>query len=99
MTMTSGMAAMNMPAEAEVKNRWPLGGVELKVLDLAREVEFYESFGLTRLAGDAETATLGAGRTPILRLRALTGGRPRPRRTAGLYHFAILLPGEEELGG
>ena len=36
---------------------------------------------------------------PLLRLKALQGGRERPRRTAGLYHFAILLPTEEELGG
>jgi catechol 2,3-dioxygenase len=78
---------------------WPLGSVELKVLDLAREVDFYERFGLTRLADDADTAVFGAGSRPILRLRALRGGRPRPHRTAGLYHFAVLLPSELELGG
>ena len=78
---------------------WPLGAVELKVLDLEREVEFYERFGLTRLGGAHGTATLGAGVRPLLRLKALQGGRERPRRTAGLYHFAILLPREEELGG
>src|SRR5207245_9894114 len=37
--------------------------------------------------------------TPILRLRAPRRGRPRPPRTAGLYHFAVLLPSEQELGG
>src|SRR3989454_5474911 len=78
---------------------WPLGAVELKVLDLEREVEFYERFGLTRLEGANGTATLGAGGVPLLRLKALQGGRERPRRPAGLYHFAILLPHEEELGG
>jgi catechol 2,3-dioxygenase len=78
---------------------WPLGAVELKVLDLEREVEFYERFGLTRLGGTSETATFGTGGAPLLRLKALPGGRERPRRTAGLYHFAILLPREEELGG
>src|ERR1700676_3482736 len=80
-------------------SNWPLGSVELKVLDRAREVEFYERFGLTRLAGDSGSAVLGAGSRAILRLRALRDGRPRPRRTAGLYHFAILLPSEQELGG
>jgi catechol 2,3-dioxygenase len=80
-------------------SNWPLGSVELKVLDLAREVEFYERFGLTRLAGDSDTAVLGEGLRAILRLRALRDGRPRPRRTAGLYHIAILLPSEQELGG
>jgi catechol 2,3-dioxygenase len=82
-----------------MSSAWPLGALELKVLDLAREVQFYEWFGLTRLSGDAGTATLGAGSKPLLRLRRLQGGRPRPPRTAGLYHFAILLPREEELGG
>ncbi len=78
---------------------WPLGSVELKVLDLEREADFYARFGLTRLDGEAGTATLGADGSPLLRLKALAGGRERPRRTAGLYHFAILLPREEELGG
>ena len=78
---------------------WPLGAVELKVLDLEKEVAFYEWFGLDRISADAHSATLGAGGSPLLRLKALPKGRPRPRRTAGLYHFAILLPSEEELGG
>src|SRR5450756_830022 len=78
---------------------WPLGSVELKVLDLEREIDFYERFGLTRILDGPDTVTLGAGGSPLLRLRALPGGRDRPRRTAGLYHFAVLLPREEELGG
>jgi catechol 2,3-dioxygenase len=78
---------------------WPLGVVDVKVLDLEREVEFYEWFGLSLLTGDDRTATLGAGGAPVLRLHALPGGRQRPRHTTGLYHFAILLPKEEELGG
>ncbi|MDQ2942534.1 MAG: VOC family protein [Candidatus Dormibacteraeota bacterium] len=82
-----------------MSNTWPLGSVELKVLDLEREVAFYERFGLTRLSEADGTATLGAGDVPLLRLRALPGGLERPRRTSGLYHFAILLPREEELGG
>lgn len=39
------------------------------------------------------------GGAPLLRLTALAAGRERPRHTAGLYHFAILLPSEELLGG
>lgn len=78
---------------------WPLGALELKVLDLERAVEFYEWFGLSRLAGDSEAVTFGAGGEPLLRVKALEGGRERPRHTAGLYHFALLLPGEAELGG
>jgi catechol 2,3-dioxygenase len=82
-----------------MSSSWPLGSVELKVLDLERAVDFYERFGLSRIDGGADTATLGAGDSPLLRLKALPGGRQRPRHTAGLFHFAILLPREEELGG
>ncbi len=78
---------------------WPLGTVELKVLDLEHEVAFYEWFGLSKLSGGAGDAVLGAHGLPLLHLRSLPGGRDRPRHTAGLFHFAILLPGEEELGG
>jgi catechol 2,3-dioxygenase len=82
-----------------MQSDWPLGAVELKVLDLEREAAFYERFGLTRLDAADGTAMLGAGGSPLLRLRALPGGGERPRHTAGLFHFAILLPREEELGG
>src|SRR6202521_1010671 len=82
-----------------MQSDWPLGAVEVKVLDLEREAAFYERFGLTRLDAADGTAMLGAGGSPLLRLRALPGGGERPRHTAGLFHFAILLPREEELGG
>jgi len=78
---------------------WPLGAVALKVIDLGLEVGFYEWLGLNRLSGDAGSATLGVGDEPVLRLEAMPGGKPRPRHTAGLFHFAIPLPSEEELGG
>jgi catechol 2,3-dioxygenase len=78
---------------------WPLAAVELKVLDLEKEVEFYESFGFSQVAQDGGHAVLGVDGVPLLRLKALAKGRERPRHTAGLYHFAILLPSEEELGG
>src|SRR5437016_6752488 len=78
---------------------WPLGAVELKVLDLEREGAFYESFGLTRITGDPQHAVFGADGSAILRLTALPGGHERPRHTAVLYHFAILLPSAQELGG
>lgn len=78
---------------------WPLGALELKVLDLAREVDFYEWFGLEQIGGDDEHAVFGAGASPLLRLTGLRAGHERPRHTSGLYHFAILLPSEAELGG
>jgi catechol 2,3-dioxygenase len=78
---------------------WPLGALELKVLDLDKEVAFYEWFGLTVISSEADTAVLGAGERPILRLFLLRDGKERPSHTAGLFHFAILLPSEEKLGG
>jgi catechol 2,3-dioxygenase len=82
-----------------VSDNWPLGAVELKVLDLEREAQFYERFGLERISEGKDDAVFGADGRPILRLSLLAGGRERPRHTAGLYHFAILLPDERELGG
>jgi catechol 2,3-dioxygenase len=77
---------------------WPLATVELKVLDLEREVQFYEWFGFSLVDG-GKTPALGVDGVPLLRLKSLPGGRERPKHTAGLFHFAILLPTEEELGG
>ena len=82
-----------------MSSHWPLGAVALRVVDLGLEVGFYEWLGLNRLSGDVGSATLGVGDVPVLRLEAMPGGKPRPRHTAGLFHFAILLPSEEELGG
>ena len=78
---------------------WPLGACELKVIDLEKEVEFYEWFGLSRSGGDETHAVMSAGGAPLLRLSALPEARERPQHTAGLFHFALLLPTEEELGG
>jgi catechol 2,3-dioxygenase len=82
-----------------VSSDWPLGAVELKVLDLGREIAFYEWFGLERIRHGNDHAVLGADGAAILKLTSLPDGRERPRHTAGLYHFAILLPDERELGG
>jgi len=61
-------------------------------------VDFYEWFGLSRLGGDGANAVLGVDGVPLLELTQLAAGKERPRHSAGLYHFAILLPGEEVLG-
>ena len=82
-----------------VDQEWPLGALELKVLDLGKEVEFYEWFGFTSISGDADRAVLGVGERPLLHLVQLDHGKERPRHTAGLFHFAVLLPSEQQLGG
>lgn len=78
---------------------WPLTGLGLRVLDLETEIAYYTNLGLTLLERDLEGASLGFEEVELLRLRRLPGGRRRPRGTAGLFHFALLLPGEEALGG
>ena len=69
------------------------------MLDLQREVEFYEWFGLSRIGGDIDHAIFDTDAAPLLRLTHLPHGKERPRHTAGLYHFAFLVPSEQELGG
>jgi len=86
----------------EIVQNWPLRRVGLRVQDMAAELEYYTHFGLSvvrdgRKEGDGAIG-LGAGGREVLTLRELPGGRPRPPRTAGLYHFALLVPSDEELG-
>ena len=80
------------------QNSWRLGEVALKVLDLDAQITFYQRFGFRLLDRTGGSARLGAGATPLLRLDQLAHGKPRPARTAGLYHFALLLPSEADLG-
>jgi catechol 2,3-dioxygenase len=77
---------------------WPLHSVTLKVLDLPAQIAFYRQFGF-QLATDSSpsSATLIAGDVQ-LNLIALTNGKPRPPRTAELFHFAILLSDRNSLG-
>jgi catechol 2,3-dioxygenase len=78
---------------------WPLRKLGLKVLDLESEIAYYEQLGLVTLEKDADQALLGFEGNPVLELRALrSAGRRRPPHTAGLYHFALLLPDEPALG-
>jgi len=87
-----------MTTSSRTINSWRLGEVTLKVLDLDAEADFYQHFGMRLLGRDAAGALLGADNTPLLRLVQLSGGRARPVHTAGLYHFAILVPSEADLG-
>ncbi len=76
---------------------WPLQRVTLKVLDLSTQIAFYRQFGFDLREQSPASATLVAG-TFELTLLALKNGRLRPSHTAGLFHFAILLPHREALG-
>jgi catechol 2,3-dioxygenase len=77
---------------------WPLNQLTLKVLHLEDEVEFYKSFGFQLLNKDDHSALLHAGEGTQLALTQLVKGKPRPHKTAGLFHFALLLPDRASLG-
>lgn len=83
-------------------NRLPancnLGPVHLTVADLSRSVAFYEErLGLRTQERAGDTAVLGAGAAPLLRLTAVAGARHATGHS-GLYHFALLLPSRADLG-
>lgn len=74
-----------------------LGPVALRVRDLDRSVDFYSNdIGLTLTAMESPEARLGAGDVHLLTLREDANARIM-RGTAGLYHFAILVPSRIEL--
>jgi catechol 2,3-dioxygenase len=76
-----------------------IGGVHLRVSDLERSLAFYEGvLGLElQRRGDGRAALGAAGRT-LVSLRELASAVPRPRRSTGLYHTAILFPNRLSLG-
>jgi catechol 2,3-dioxygenase len=83
-----------LPADARI------GEVSLAVSSLDRSLSFYTEVLGFRVDGQSGTsAALAAGPTRVvLRLEQLEGARPRPRRTSGLYHVAILVPDRAALG-
>jgi catechol 2,3-dioxygenase len=79
---------------------WPLRRVGLRVRDLENSIKYYQQLGFTIVRDQRAEGTvgLGVGETEILTLRHTPDARPRAPHTAGLYHFAILLPSETDLG-
>ena len=74
------------------------GPVALNVSSLDRALDFYtHGLGLTILDQTGATARLGSGSTELLELHGDPGAR-RVRQTAGLYHFALLVPSRAALG-
>ncbi len=86
------------PVRTDPLPAWPLQDLTLKVLDLAAQVAFYEAFGFQLLEKGEQYAVLTAGEGARVKLRQLEKGRPRPPKTAGLFHFALLLPDRSSLG-
>lgn len=74
--------------------------VQLAVTDLERSIRFYEEvIGLKMKEKTNEKAVFTAdGITELLTVEQPQGIREKQPRTAGLYHFALLVPGRPELG-
>lgn len=85
---------MTLPSDAHI------GQVSLTVRDLDRSKTFYQDvLGFEETDRQGRTATLRApgGRT-LIELVEKPDAIPKPRRTAGLYHVAILVPSRAALG-
>src|ERR1700722_3101584 len=75
-----------------------MGTVYLTVSDLARSERFYsEVLGMRVLARSGNEVTLGTGGKSLITLVEDSNAPARPRRTSGLYHFAIVNPSRLEL--
>jgi catechol 2,3-dioxygenase len=76
-----------------------LGPVRLLVADLDPAVSFYErAIGLTELERDGAVAALGPrGGEPLVELVGRPDAPPRPSRSTGLFHLALLVPSRPEL--
>ena len=79
---------------------WPLKRVGLRVRDLSKSIDYYQRLGLTIIDGAHEEGSVGMGvaGTELLTLRHTPEAQPRPAHSAGLFHFAILLPNDSALG-
>ena len=77
---------------------WPLHDLTLKALYLSSLTVFYEEFGFQLTTDSQDAVVLTAGDNSRLTLKQLVNGRPRPPKTAGLFHFALLLPDRASLG-
>jgi catechol 2,3-dioxygenase len=85
--------SVSLPNDAHV------GMVSLTVRDLDRSLSFYRDvLGFRDAAAAPGTARLGAGGRALLELHEDTNAVPKPRRSSGLYHFAILVPSRAALG-
>jgi len=97
--MTTSTLDLSRPAP-RIAPETAIGPVALTVRDLDAVTRFYETvLGLVVQHRTGDTVVLGAaGGVPLVVLLARPDAAPAPRRAAGLYHLAILLPGRADLG-
>jgi catechol 2,3-dioxygenase len=85
---------MALPLDAHI------GQVSLTVRDLDRSVAFYtDVIGFTETRRDGRVSHLApAGGRVLIELHERADAVPKPKRSTGLYHFAILVPSRPALG-
>ena len=88
------IGGMPLPADAHI------GSVSLTVTDLDRSLSFYRDIlGFEELSRNGATAMLSAnGDRVLIELLERRDAISRPKRSAGLFHFAILVPSRAALG-
>lgn len=94
--------AYGLAPPASLPDGTRLGSVALQVSDLARSVSYYERvLGLTARQVAPAIARLGVGDNPdLIELQMVPGTLPiRAGTVLGLFHFALLLPSRQSLGG
>src|SRR2546430_1841356 len=82
---TTGTESHPEPASVSALE-WPLGAIELKVLDLERVVAFYEWFGLPRFTGGARDASKAFYGSVGMELMAQAGHVMRFLSWGGYHH-------------
>jgi catechol 2,3-dioxygenase len=88
-----------MATATRIDPQTSLGPVELVVGDLDRMSAFYErAIGLEPLGREGSIARLGsAEHGPVVELHGDPDAPPRPGRSTGLFHLAVLVPSRPEL--
>jgi catechol 2,3-dioxygenase len=85
---------MTLPSDAHI------GQVSLTVRDLDRSLSFYcDVLGFIEARRDSRVSFLAPpGGRVLIELHERTDAAAKPRRSAGLFHFAILVPSRAALG-
>lgn len=85
---------MPLPPDAHI------GSVSLTVTDLDRSVAFYRDvLGFMETSREGAVALLSAdGQRTLVELHERRDAIPKPRRSTGLFHFAVLVPSRAALG-
>jgi len=84
-------------ATERIDPRAHIGAVHLTVSSLPASIAFYaERLGFRVAGNESNVARLGAGGADLLVLHE-DRAAPRPHRTTGLFHFAVLMPSRAAL--